>query len=209
MAFTSGDARSESIETTRVHRAFDTWNEVPLVPQTTGMSCWAAAAAMLVGWRESLAVDPDELARGAGRWHEFQRGLHPVDVAALAAEWGLVMEQRDDIWEVDQFRALLEQQGPLWVGEASPGLHAIVVTGLFGDGTPDGTRARINDPWPVGGRALHAPSSRGCGELRGGLTPDRRPCSCSAYRRAITGSAGHVARGTHDTTRFTALTTGG
>ena len=142
---------SETLEQTTIRRSFDVWNEVPLVAQTTGMSCWAAAAAMLIGWRERLAVDPDEVARGAGRWGEFKNGLHPEDVAAFADRWGLVAEHGDDVWAVDRFRALLETFGPLWVGEASPGLHAIVVTGLHGDGTPAGTQVRVNDPWPVGG----------------------------------------------------------
>lgn len=150
MAIPSSDDLPSPSETTRVHRAFDVWNQVPLVAQTTGMSCWAAAAAMLVGWRERLVVDPDDVARGAGRWREFRNGLHPVDVAALADRWRLAMEQGDDVWEVARFRDLLEAHGPLWVGEASPGLHAIVVTGLYGDGTPEGTRVRVNDPWPVG-----------------------------------------------------------
>ena len=141
---------SETLEQTTVRRSFDVWNEVPLVAQTTGMSCWAAAAAMLIGWRERLVVDPDEVARGAGRWSEFKNGLHPEDVAAFADRWGLVAEHHDDVWEVDRFRQLLETFGPLWVGEASPGLHAIVVTGLHGDGTPEGTHVRVNDPWPVG-----------------------------------------------------------
>jgi outer membrane protein OmpA-like peptidoglycan-associated protein len=151
MARPFGDGVEESVVTTETRRAFDVWNEVPLVAQTTGMSCWAAAAAMLVGWRERLAVNPDDVARGAGRWSEFKNGLHPENVGAFAERWRLVSESPDDVWDVDRFRALLESHGPLWVGEASPGLHAIVVTGIYGDGTPDGTSVRVNDPWPVGG----------------------------------------------------------
>ena len=150
MSLLARDGASESFEQTTIRRSFDVWNEVPLVAQTTGMSCWAAAAAMLIGWRERLVVNPDEVARGAGRWSEFKNGLHPEDVAAFAGRWGLVNEPNADVWEVDHFRQMLETFGPLWVGEASPGLHAIVVTGLCGDGTPEGTHVRVNDPWPVG-----------------------------------------------------------
>ena len=150
MSGPGSSSASETFEQTTFRRSFDVWNEVPLVAQSTGMSCWAAAAAMLIGWRERLAVNPDEVARGAGRWSEFKNGLHPEDVAGFADQWGLVPEEGDEIWAVDRFRRLLDQYGPLWVGEASPGLHAVVITGLFGDGTPEGTHVRVNDPWPVG-----------------------------------------------------------
>jgi Papain-like cysteine protease AvrRpt2 len=33
------------------------------------------------------------------------------------------------------------------VAAAVPGFHAIVVTGLYSDGTDDDTFVRINDPW--------------------------------------------------------------
>jgi V8-like Glu-specific endopeptidase len=129
-------------------RGFDVWNEVPLVPQLTGMSCWAAGAAMIIGWREAIAVEPREVAAGAGRWAEYQAGLHPVDLEDFARAWRFTVEPSRD-WTVRDMRELLERHGPVWLGEASPGLHSIVVTGMHGDGTQDGTFARINDPWPI------------------------------------------------------------
>lgn len=129
--------------------AFDVWNEVPLVPQLTGMSCWAAAAAMLVGWRDRISVRPDEVASGAGHWGAYEDGLHPRDVETLARTFQLRLEPARR-WDVLTLRRRLEAVGPLWLGEASPGLHSIVITGIFGDGTPDGTLVRINDPWPIG-----------------------------------------------------------
>ena len=132
-----------------VEETFDVWHEVPLVQQLTGMSCWAAAAAMLVGWRDCVDVDPAEVAQAAGRWEAYRDGLMPGDVQALAGAWGLRMEPPQRFTE-GSLRRLLEENGPLWVGEASPGLHVVVVTGMAGDGTPEGTKVRINDPWPVG-----------------------------------------------------------
>jgi D-alanyl-D-alanine dipeptidase len=128
---------------------FDVWNEVPLVPQLTGMSCWAAAAAMIIGWRDILDADPEQVAAGAGRWSEYRDGLRPLDLEQFARAWGLVSQNKLD-WSVAEMRALLQRHGPLWLGEASPGLHSIVVTGMYGDGTTDGTHVRINDPWPIG-----------------------------------------------------------
>src|SRR5262249_28594577 len=53
-------------------------------------------------------------------------------------------------YTVEALRELLEQYGPLWMGEASPGLHVVVIAGLLGDGTPEGTFVRVADPWPIG-----------------------------------------------------------
>jgi hypothetical protein len=130
-------------------RELDVWNEVPLVPQLTGMSCWAAAAAMLVGWRERVAVDASEVARGSGHWREYKDGLMPEDVGALARAWQLSIADADG-FDAERLYELLQEAGPLWLGEASPGLHAIVVTGLYGDGSADGSVVRVNDPWPIG-----------------------------------------------------------
>lgn len=130
-------------------RHVDIWHEVPLVPQVTGMSCWAAGAAMIIGWRDSIAVDPGEVARAAGRWKEYRDGLEPEDVEAFAQRWGLVV-RRPGTLTASSVRDLLVEHGPLWVGEASPGLHVVVVTGMTGDGTDDGTQLRVVDPWPVG-----------------------------------------------------------
>lgn len=135
------------LEASQEHCAFDVWNEVPLVPQLTGMSCWAAAAAMLVGWRDRVPVDSEEVAAGAGHWGAYRDGLLPDDLEALAAAWGLEIEPHLP-WTAERLRARLEQVGPLWMGEASPGLHSIVVTGMFGDAR--GMFVRIADPWPVG-----------------------------------------------------------
>jgi N-acetylmuramoyl-L-alanine amidase len=137
---------------TVVHREqqrFDIWHEVPLVPQLTGMSCWAAAAAMIVGWRDCVDVRPEEVAAGLGRWDAYRRGLEPADVDDLARVFDLVIEPART-YSVDELRRLLERVGPLWVGEAVPGLHVVVVAGMAGDGTPDGTWVRIADPWPIG-----------------------------------------------------------
>jgi len=128
---------------------FDIWHEVPLVQQLTGMSCWAAAAAMIVGWRDRIHIDAHEVARGAGKLEAYRDGLEPADVATFARLWGLEVAALREL-SVHELRRLLAEYGPLWVGEASPGLHVVVVAGMFGDGSVEGTHVRIADPWPVG-----------------------------------------------------------
>lgn len=128
---------------------FDVWHQVPLVPQLTGMSCWAACAAMIVGWRDRLDVEPTEIAAGAGRWQAYREGLEPDDTGRFAATWGLVPDPRRSFTVAD-LRGLLEAHGPLWVGQADPDLHVICIVGMYGDGSEHGTFVRVNDPWPLG-----------------------------------------------------------
>ena len=131
------------------------WDDVELVPQPTGMSCWAASAAMVVGWRDRVSIDPATIAHGAGRDPEFQGGLNPDNHDEFGAAWGLVPEGPVS-YSVQGFADLLERNGPLWIGVAVPSGHAVVVTGVSGDGTPGGTVIRYHDPWPPGTGAADA-----------------------------------------------------
>lgn len=130
-------------------QSFSVRYDVQLVPQLTDMSCWAAGAAMLVGFRERMSVDPSEVARAAGYWAQYKDGLHPTDTQVLENVWGLKTEQAQT-YTVEGFRELLETYGPLWTAGAEPAPHIRVVAGMVGDGTPDGTRLTILDPQPVG-----------------------------------------------------------
>ncbi|MCU7917132.1 MAG: hypothetical protein KZQ95_02095 [Candidatus Thiodiazotropha sp. (ex Epidulcina cf. delphinae)] len=138
-----------NIPSQRPARFMDIWHEVPLVPQQTGMSCWAAAAAMLVGWRECLHSKPDAIAQGAGHWQAYQNGLDPHSIVALSQQWRLYPLDYEELTP-EALKRILYEVGPLWVGEASPGLHSVVITGIYGDGSPQGSFVRINDPWPIG-----------------------------------------------------------
>jgi papain like cysteine protease AvrRpt2/N-acetylmuramoyl-L-alanine amidase-like protein len=129
-----------------------TWPDVELVPQPTSMSCWAAAAAMVVGWRDRVSINPAEIARGIGPWVRYEAlrtGLFAEDTDELATAWKL-SPLPPQSYSVDGFRQVLESHGPLWVGVAVPSGHAICVYGMYGDGTPEGTKVRILDPWPPG-----------------------------------------------------------
>lgn len=121
--------------------------DVPLVPQQTNMSCWAAGAAMITGWRDKVSVDPKEVADGVGYWNQYQHnspGLDPNDVKML--DKYALTRKAPQSYTVDGFAQVLEN-GPLWVASAEPGAHIRVVTGMMGDGTPEGTIVYVNDPW--------------------------------------------------------------
>jgi N-acetyl-anhydromuramyl-L-alanine amidase AmpD len=123
------------------------WEGVAPVAQPTDATCWAAAAAMVVGWRERMSIDPRQFR--AGRIETYDNGLSPREVDELAASLGLVAEPPQD-YAVEGFRALLEQRGPLWVARAVPDAHAVCVYGLSGDGGPDTTFVHYHDPMPIG-----------------------------------------------------------
>ncbi|HEX6367478.1 MAG TPA: papain-like cysteine protease family protein [Longimicrobium sp.] len=138
-------------------QSFHVSYDVPLVPQQTDMSCWAAGAAMVLAWRDDASVDPGAIGRAVGYVKQYQHGL-PADDTRVLTAWGFTPEHAQT-YTVEGFRALLERHGPLWVASAEPGPHIRVVTGLSGDGTPDGTRVHINDPWERGMDPFRLPNA--------------------------------------------------
>lgn len=120
------------------------WDDVQKVAQPTNTSCWAAAAAMVVGWRDKISLSPRTLAEIVNR--PVSQGLDPDDIDDLGQALGLVTVAGQS-FTLAGFRALLEDNGPIWVGVALPGsLHAIVVTGLYTDEDGD-LMVRVTDPW--------------------------------------------------------------
>lgn len=127
----------------------DIYYDVELVPQRTNMSCWVAAAAMVVGWRDMVSIDPEEIAEGIGYWNQYHNNGLPPDNEEMFDYWGLILEY-PQTYTVQGFAELLEN-GPLWVAtDLSGGGHAVVVAEMQGDGTPDGTLLTIYDPWEEG-----------------------------------------------------------
>jgi len=123
------------------------WDDVQVIPQPTDVSCWATAAAMVMGWRDRLSLRPEDVAAMAGR--TTSQTFRVSEKRAVAKAFRLAAEPPQS-YTIEGLRALLETKGPLWVGAITPlGGHAVVVTGLYGDGAPDGTGTyvRVSDPW--------------------------------------------------------------
>ncbi len=129
------------------------WDEVQAVPQPTDVSCWAAAGAMVIGWRDRMSLSPETIAEISGR--TTASGLDPRQVRDFANDLGLNYEQ-PMCYTQEGFRQLLEENGPLWVAASVPGLHAIVVTGIYNQGNQ--LFVRITDPWD---RATGTPGAPG------------------------------------------------
>lgn len=127
--------------------------DVQLVPQNTDMSCWAASAAMVVGWRDDVSINPEEIADAVGYWEQYEQcmvspytmGLNIRDKRVTGA-WGLNIKSPQS-YSVTAFYDLISTYGPCMLTTFEPGIHTRVVTGMYGDGTPEGTILVIYDPW--------------------------------------------------------------
>ena len=118
---------------------------VPLIPQPTDSSCWAASMAMIVSTRDSSSTAPDSVAQAAGMtttdgygWSDIQRAVKQWNLRQLGPACAL-----PTAW-ADQLRSY----GPIWIVEIGAPYHAVVVTGVDGDGTPEGSTIIVNNPWP-------------------------------------------------------------
>jgi hypothetical protein len=118
--------------------------DVPLIPQTASMSCWAASIAMILGWRNEASFDPQLIAAnhgGPSYLPAFKNGLDPNDRYILERN-GFEMDE-PQCYTLKSVQARLDEHGPLWVASAAPAPHIRVITGH------DGSRLLINDPAPV------------------------------------------------------------
>jgi N-acetyl-anhydromuramyl-L-alanine amidase AmpD len=162
------------------------WDDVEMIPQPTDKSCWATAAAMVTGWRDNMSVDPTLLARYNGMDSSLNGGLAPADKRAFADAIGLVVHP-NACYTPDGFRQILEANGPIWVTADVPGIHAIVVTGMY---LQNGQYyVRITDPWD---RVVGSPGAQG-GYLDTHSTGSRYIMSWDAFTREFE-AAGNVDR---------------
>ena len=115
-------------------------HQVPLIGQPNDVTCWMAAANMLLNRRATLGAARTEadgtLAEGDNNIREFARAN------------GFRMYYGQS-WTAQGLIALL-RKGPAGMFGRMPDLHAIVITGLESDGTEAGTYLTIHDPRPVG-----------------------------------------------------------
>lgn len=128
---------------------------VPPIAQTKDMDCWAVSTAILVSWREKRFVSTRELVARLSSdlqvIYHTDVGLSPEDEIPLESQVHLRHEPPQN-YSVTGWLSLLKAFGPLWVAEAFPlgpkkwGVHARIIYGISGDGTPDGTILEIIDP---------------------------------------------------------------
>lgn len=120
----------------------DITHNVQRFGQPTGMTCWSAAATMILG-NQSVGPGTAALAPGGGMVPTPEN----IRLFGDSLGWRLHYPQT---WSVAGLATLLRRK-PVWaVGGGAGWLHAIVLSALWSDGAPDatGTMLRIHDPWP-------------------------------------------------------------
>jgi hypothetical protein len=122
--------------------------DVPLVPQPTSVSGWAAALATVVGARDG-GVPPTPAAVAGRAGLDVDTAYAWPQIREAVAAWGLVAETPRGS-PPQEWAALLREWGPIAVVETGAPHHVAVAVGITGDGTPDGTWVRLHDPWPPG-----------------------------------------------------------
>lgn len=142
---------------------------VRLVAQPTSNTCWAAAAAMVLGRSQPVSAPPG-VDTTNGLPNDSNLGDYPT-VRRYAQHLGLRLEAPQS-WTPLGLANLMRSGGPLlmhvlwdargyttrasdggYVG--SPG-HFAVMSGIRGDGDPARTTVRIHDPWPPGRGAIYS-----------------------------------------------------
>jgi len=124
---------------------------VSLVAQPTESSCWAASIAMLVNETPQAVVEAAGMSLDEGYgWDQIEPAAHQWGLSELAPASG----------PPSVLASWLSENGPLWVVERGAPYHAVVVGGISGDGSMDGTYVTVYNPWPVGSGATEYPSFR-------------------------------------------------
>lgn len=134
---------------------------VPALKQPSSLTCWATVATMMYSWKNNQSVDiPTALAAIGDTYLSMFRqnkALSGADKPGFLLSASLKAEAPQN-YTIDGWANLINQFGPLWVttneGTLSSGcgtdqqfaVHARVLTGIFGDGTPDGTSMVVMDP---------------------------------------------------------------
>ena len=123
--------------------------------QRTSMVCWATVATMLVSWRDQVSIPIEAVCDRAGpeyrRKYENNEGL-PRDQKPDFLRRLDLEEEPPANYIISAYMGMLQAYGPLWVttdvgtGQGYVAIHARIMTGLQGDGTPDGTYVWLVDP---------------------------------------------------------------
>ena len=126
-----------------------------LVPQPTTTTCWAASTSMLKN-QSIVARGPFDLASDGGLVNDSELTT-PVNTAKFAAYHHLRLLPPMS-WTARGLAGLIKAHGRLMCdilwnidnyikGKGSSG-HMVIMAGIRGDGTEDGSTVEIYNPWP-------------------------------------------------------------
>lgn len=124
------------------------------IRQPTSMSCWATAAAMMYSWKHNQSTSIQEVLGRLGPSYkskfELNEGLSGEEKSAFLAAMGLTAEIPQNL-DARGWASLIKKYGPLWITTnegtgARFSIHARIISGVFGDGSSEGTTFVIVDP---------------------------------------------------------------
>ena len=131
---------------------------VPVIVKYGSQGCWAAAAAMLLSWRDMRTYTNQEAAKMAGNdftqllSDRHHNAIDPKKKGQVLSRLGMIAEAPQTFMP-NGIRELLEENGPLWVTINMSGsdvdfmlTHAWVIVAIEGDDTSEGTKLTYIDP---------------------------------------------------------------
>lgn len=123
--------------------------------QTKTWSCWAAAAVILLEWKNKIPISELQMAQMAGPNYvaafNGNTGLNGTEFSEFAKALHFKTEAPQNFTPTG-YHDLLKAHGPLWVGSrldaatAKSRRHIRVLRGVTGDGTSAGSTAWVLDP---------------------------------------------------------------
>jgi len=126
--------------------------DVPLIPQPNKTSCWAAAMAMLESYRlsedqqTSVVYSANELADDFGYSLEQSYGWDRLNEVKEGLGLEIIKISGKTHPSPKQWQEMLSKHGPLYVTIEGIPSHAIIVNGISGDSTLNGTEIDFLNP---------------------------------------------------------------
>jgi len=138
---------------------------IPLIPQETERSCWAASSIMILSFYGTYGPLPTqiELARELGDENYYWDGLPAGEVFPIFGRWESTMERlgkldfyRDVDLTFDEVIADINLNRPimalyagdLWIVPNVIPYHVVVIAGYIDEPGKDNDKVIIHDPWP-------------------------------------------------------------
>lgn len=124
------------------------------IRQSSSMRCWATVTGILVAWKEQASRDVRDVIAVYGQpylgYYDSNSALPATENTAFFTHAGMILEP-PQCFSIEGWQSLLRAYGPLILWIHPPGnpvnlMHLVVMVGMSGDGTPDGTRFQIVDP---------------------------------------------------------------
>jgi hypothetical protein len=116
--------------------------QIDAISQPAAHASWATAFAMVINHRDGSSLAPADVGDAVGADLSFVESWSDVIDAASHFE---LRECGSAGMDVRRWARLLAENGPLWMCVHSGG-HAVVLHGIYGDGTEDGTKFYVTDP---------------------------------------------------------------